>query len=745
MKHRFMSRVPGLIIASLCAPVAMSAVAAAQGAAGSGSAAGALEVIVVTAQKREEGLQGIPVAVSAFSSSALEAIGATDFTAIGEYVPNLNIMPQSGTNGTAITLRGIGSAEPSAAIDPKVGLYVDGVYVARNTATVFELDLERIEVLRGPQGTLWGKNTTGGSINVITTKPTGELGLKQELGFGEYGRFRSKTVLDLNPSELGELGSVNLKFSYLKTMSDGWANRVNDRVAGPHDLGEVDSDSLRFASAWNLNEDIVIDYAFDHINRNGTSRQDQLLYAPPSMGADRYASRRKRLERFSLDTAGRDEITIDAHTLVATWDLGDVTLKSITGYRDSNLQYDPDLDGTPVEFTARLLSTGAMSTGGLYNVYGTRDDEQFSQELQAVGTTLDGRLDYVAGLYYFDEEGTESTIGSLYYDALAPFVFFNDTSKTFTIDNKSMAVYGQATYTLPVLDDRLRVTLGGRYTDDDKDVHKTVHNGVPADMPGQKSWNHFSPAGTIDFQASEDVNVYLRVAEAYNAGIFNVRSSAASFSTPADEETVVSYELGAKTEWFEHRLRLNTALFYSEFEDMQSIVYVAGESTALNVGSTDIWGAEVELLASPVAGLTLGLSYGYLDYEINEFVYGQIDVTDSAALPYMPENTASGFIEFRFLPLAIGTVAVRLDATYKDEVAFSPLNSATTQADDYALVNARITLSELPFESVDASIAVWGKNLADEDYQIFGIDYAQFQTGSFGDPRSFGVDLRMEF
>ena len=218
MKHRFMSRVPGLIIASLCAPVAMSAVAAAQGAAGSGSAAGALEVIVVTAQKREEGLQGIPVAVSAFSSSALEAIGATDFTAIGEYVPNLNIMPQSGT------------------IDPKVGLYVDGVYVARNTATVFELDLERIEVLRGPQGTLWGKNTTGGSINVITTKPTGELGLKQELGFGEYGRFRSKTVLDLNPSELGELGSVNLKFSYLKTMSDGWANRVNDRVAGLHDL-----------------------------------------------------------------------------------------------------------------------------------------------------------------------------------------------------------------------------------------------------------------------------------------------------------------------------------------------------------------------------------------------------------------------------------------------------------------------------------------------------------------------------
>lgn len=745
MKHRFMGRVPGLFIAALCSPVAMSTAVEAQNAEDARSRGGELEVIVVTAQKREEGLQSVPLAVSAFSSSALEAIGATDFTAVGQYVPNLNIMPQSGANGSAITLRGIGSAEPSAAVDPKVGLYIDGVYVARNTATVFELDLERIEVLRGPQGTLWGKNTTGGSINVITAKPSGELGLKQELGFGEYGRFRSKTVLDLAPYELGELGSVNLKFSYLKTETDGWANRVNRALPGPHDLGKVDSDSVRVAAAWNLSDDVVIDYAYDHIDRNGTIHQDQLLSAPASMGADQYASRRKRLTRFSLDTAGPDEITVNGHSLTVAWDLGDVTLKSITGYRDSNLYYDADLDGTPVEFTARLLSTGAMITRGLYDVYGTRDHEQFSQELQAVGTTLDGRLEYVAGLYYFDEEGTESTIGSLYYDAFAPFVFFNDTSKTFTIDNTSKAIYGQATYTLPVLDDRLRLTLGGRYTEDDKDVHKTVHNGLPADMRGKKDWNHFSPAGTIDFQATEDVNFYLRVAEAYNAGVFNVRSTAASFATPADEETVVSWELGAKTEWFDHRLRLNTALYYSEFEDMQSFVYVAGESTALNVGSTDIWGAEIELLASPVEGLTLGLNYGYLDYEINEFAYDGIDIADIAVLSYMPENTASGFIEYSFPPAAMGTLAVRMDASYKDEVNFGPLDYALTQADDYTLVNARITLSELPFKKVDASIALWGKNLTDEDYQVFGVNFSQFQTGSFGDPRAFGVDLRMQF
>ena len=141
----------------------------------------------------------------------------------------------------------------------------------------------------------------------------------------------------------------------------------------------------------------------------------------------------------------------------------------------------------------------------------------------------------------------------------------------------------------------------------------------------------------------------------------------------------------------------------------------------------------------------LGLNYGYLDYEINEFAYGGIDVADSAALPYMPESTASGFVEYSFPPAAMGILAVRVDASYKDEVVFSPLNYALTAADDYALVNARITLSELPFAKVDASIALWGKNLTDEDYQVFGVDFSQFQTGSFGDPRAFGIDLRMEF
>ena len=397
-----------------------------------------------------------------------------------------------------------------------------------------------------------------------------------------------------------------------------------------------------------------------------------------------YASRRDRVERFELDDVGDDELDVDGHSLIASWQLGELTLKSITGYRDTGLFYDADLDGTPTQYTATLLSTLQPYTGGLYNVVGERTHEQFSQEFQAIGSS--GRLDYVLGLYYFDEDGMESTVGALYYYT---YRLFTDMSKTFTIENQSRAAYGQLAWTPPVLDDRLRLILGARYTDDDKDVHKTNHQGRPADMRGEESWSKFSPAATAEFAVNEDVNVYLRIAQGYNAGVFNVRSPAASFNQPADEETLTSYELGMKSEWWERRLRLNVATFFSQYEDMQQFPYVAGQSIAVNVGDTDLWGAEIEAIARPIEPLTLGLSCGWLDYEINEFAYGGIDVAGQARVAMTPEYNASAFIEYA-VPLAdLGRLTLRLDGIYKDEASFDSLSWRDTTADDYALLNAR--------------------------------------------------------
>lgn len=730
----------GLAAAGMTAMAVASATALAQEATSTGPGFEGLEEIVVTAQRREESLQHTPIAVSAFTTSTLEAIGAKDFIAISGYTPNVNLSPVSGQNGSVLYIRGIGSGDPSTAMDPKVGLYVDGVYVARNTGSVFELDIERIEILRGPQGTLWGKNTTGGSINVITARPRGEFGFTQDLGAGEHGHLRARSVLDLPSTDLETLGTLSTRLSYINTQSDGWALRTNAEVPGPRRLGELDSDSFRFAADWGLTENLNLQYAFDHIRRDGTARQDQLIGAVPGLGVSAYVSRRDRVERFELDDVGDDELDVDGHSLIASWQLGELTLKSITGYRDTELFYDPDLDGTPTQYTATLLSTYQPYTGGLYNVFGERTHEQFSQEFQAIGSS--GRVDYVLGLYYFDEDGMESTIGALYYYT---YRLFTDMSKTFTIENQSRAAYGQLAWTPPVLDDRLRLILGARYTDDDKDVHKTNHQGLPADMRGEESWSKFSPAATAEFAVNNDVNVYLRIAQGYNAGVFNVRSPAASFNQPADEETLTSYELGMKSEWWEHRLRLNVATFFSQYEDMQQFPYVAGQSIAVNVGDTDLWGAEIEAVARPIEPLTLGLTYGWLDYEINEFAYGGIDVAGQARVAMTPEHNASAFIEYA-VPLAdLGRLTLRLDGVYKDEASFDSLSWRDTTADDYALLNARITLSEISFDPANVSVSLWGRNLTDEDYQIFAVDFGDFETGTFGDPRTVGVDVRVSF
>ncbi len=716
--------------------------AGAQDQTGAGTADLQLEAIVVTAERRETDLQQTPIAISAFSTSALEAIGATDFTAVSAIAPNVNLMPASGQNGTVLSIRGIGIGDPSAAVDPKVGLYIDGVYVARSTATIFELDLERVEVLRGPQGTLWGKNTTGGSVNVITARPRGEFGFVQDLGFGEFGHLRARSVLDLPGASLGSAGTLKARLTYLKTRSDGWADRTNLAIPGPTQLGKFDSDSYRLALDWQFTDNVRVEYAYDRVERSGTARQDQLIGAVPALGVDAWISRRDRVTRFELDGVSDDGIGLDAHTLLLQWQLGNSTLKSITGYRDSDLWYGPDFDGTPAQYTSILLSNYQPYTGGLYNLVGERDHRQLSQELQWIGSAAGGRMDYVLGLYYLDEEGREATTGRLYYKA---YGIFTDTSKTFTIDNQSKAIYGQMGWALPVLDDRLRVIVGARYTEDDKKVNKTNHNGRPADLRGSESWGDLSPTATLEYSASDALSLYLRAARGYNAGVFNVRSSAANFLNPADKETVTSYEFGMKSEWLDRRLRFNAAAFLARYEDMQQFVYVAGDSTAVNVGNTDLWGLEVEALARPIESLTLALTWGYLDYDIKRFEYGGNDVADSAVVAFAPKQTASAYIEYAWPRQSYGQFALRIDGVYKGKVSFDPLSYSRTQSDSYQLLNMRLALSSVPVGRGEFSVALWGRNLTDEDHQVFGIDFGEFQTGAFGDPRAFGVDLRVRF
>lgn len=719
----------------------VNGLAIAQTPAAPEQAGAGLQEVVVTAQRREQNLQETPIAVSAFNADSLAALGATDFTAISGYVPNLNLMPEPGQNGTIANIRGIGSSDPALTVDAKVGLYIDGVYVGRNTGTVFELDIDRIEVMRGPQGTLWGKNTTGGSINIVTARPQGELGLMQDFGVGEYGHLRARTVLDLPALDLGTVGTLSTRLTYLKTMSDGWATRSNSIAYGSAELGQLDSDSYRFAADWNPINDLSIQYAYDRVQRGGTARQDQLIGGASSLGIASYASRRHRIEKFELNYGGNINLDLKSHILNMKLQRSGVTLKSISGYREVS-QYDvADLDGTPVTFSSILLQSGRPYTGGLYDFSSYKDQKQFSQELQVIGDFANGRANYTMGAYYSDENGMEDSAAALYIGAYGAFT---DTARAFTYETESKAIYGQVTWTPSIIDGRLHFTVGGRYTEDNKKVHKTIHVGLPADLRGKKSWSNFSPAGTIEYAANDDVNLYLRVAKGYNAGIFSIRSTS-SFNNPANEETVLSYELGMKSEWLDRRLRLNLATFLSDYSDLQQFPYIAGESTAINVGKTNLWGLEVEASAKPTEAVTVGLSYGYLDYKIKDFVINGVDRSNTAVVAFAPANVLSTYLEYALPTIPIGKPILRLDGVYKDRVNFDTLSYMRSWAEPYALLNARVTLEKIPFDNADISLSLWGRNLTNESNQVMGIDFGEFQTGTFGDPRAYGIDLRMKF
>lgn len=386
---------------------------------------GQLEEVIVVAERREGRLQETPISIAAFTQESLQTIGAYTVEDIGEYTTNLTLqrMPSSNLN-MSLTIRGVGAAQPAWNYDGKVGIYLDGVYIGKQAGSIFDVvDLERIEVLRGPQGTLYGKNTTGGAINLVTRKPAGEWAFKQQLTMGDNDRFRSVTSVDF-PS----FANISSKFTYTKNEYDGWAE--NDHPRGPEQLGSYDNDSLRVALQWDPSEQFVAEYSYDFSDLSGVAKGAQLTavnegyedlrvilgFLPESpfydfasdnpfrqMLASGYVQPDDRIDRFSFDNLNDELAEIHMHSLTLTWDLGDVQLKSITSYRDIDSELKPggiDLDGgswiTPAFHAATIDSD--------------RNDkwhEQYTQEFQIFSNMLDDRIDFTGGIFFHEEEGEQ--------------------------------------------------------------------------------------------------------------------------------------------------------------------------------------------------------------------------------------------------------------------------------------------------------------------------------------------------
>ena len=771
----------------------------------SGTTSLMLEEVVVTAQKREETVQDVPISITALSETDLERRGVQNVGDLINAVPNMGGYEAPGSRGNvSFSLRGIGSGSPSnLSVDPANAMYLDGVYIGKQIGSALDVaEIARIEVLRGPQGTLYGRNSTGGAINFITQRPTGELGGKFTGTVGSDGLWGGKgTLYTPTLGEMGEgLGALSASFGYQKRERDELYDNTNSNF---DDFESIDREGYRLALRWDVNESLSVDYAYDHseLNEKGTaqtmvgitplavdaasgtvtSRTDiieqfnlgaiapgleqmnqfaPLLGLSPDDTADRYAGSSaatldllsnprdgSRPNKASSDINTFTDSESEGHnlTVALAFDdlgaLGSVEFKSITGYREVQNRNFGDLDGTDnslnadgigavndstlgiltamygeelglfgamasdpslIPFLSPLYnglqqSIGAMwgnideFSGAYFNQDQSLDYEQWSQELQMVGTT--DRLEYAVGLYYFSDEGENRSLRS----ALQPIG--GKTGTNYDNETEAWAVYGQTTYRPDILDDRLAITLGYRYTEEDKDVKYLYESAGPAILPGplapgtwrtnpdytgelepvagqynesfDESFDNSSGNVTISYDVADATNVFLRWARGYRSGGFN-----GEVFVPGgdlfDEETIDTWEVGFKSDVIPAVLRVNGSIFTYEYDDQQVsqiLVSETGQTTSFigNAGQAERWGAEVE-----------------------------------AQWPPLDERT---------------------------------------------VVNARLGIENVELGNGTLRASLWGKNIFDQDYPTFGINFGQLGliTEQYAEEASFVLDVTYEF
>lgn len=724
--------------------------------------------IVVTAQKREERLQDVPIAVSALSGDFIESRGITTIDKLSSLAPSLKIDRSASSSTTSnISIRGGVTVNPALFYEPSVGLYIDGVYIPKAHGSIFDLtDIQRIEVLRGPQGTLYGRNTLAGAINIVTRKPTGEFGGRVEASFGNFGEKGIRASVDLP-----RFGIVSAKVAGQFRKRDGFVDVVDNLVPdvttpprGTDELGSLDSRVGAVDVRIEPSETVTLDYRFDIAVNDQEPYASQLVgvaeggmfdpsspaYDTPFIGGatfpiDRFVEPRKRQRRLSADAPSREYMRNVGHALTATVDLGQVgELKSITAYRKLHVEDRLDLDGTALPLVA-----GARGS----------DYRSVSQELQLVGA-LD-RLTYAVGLFYFDDRGVSRGNPSL-------FGGLSRNINRYGFDTESYAGYGQLDFELT---DVLTVTGGLRYTRETKTIERFIQNlapvpGVTLDAPRgsipEVKFDNVSPTVVVRYEPTPFIDIYAKYARGYRSGGYNGEATQLSeLVIPFDPEIVDSYELGLKSQWLDNRLQVNLTGYWNEHKDMQLAVFRGGasiETTIVNAGKARIRGLELEATMLPIDDLMVRATFGYIDPKYKEFFDRGVNVADNRAFPHLAESTASVSLDWTAWRSASRTLRLIADASYVSEYFTYPFaldpgpgenNAYNTESPGRTIVDARMVLSGLRLGDLDAELSIWGRNLLDEDDSSFFIDFGAGLGGMtaayFPEPRTYGITLSVRF
>ena len=794
-----------LLMSGYAAPVFAQSTAPVDEAA-EGQSSGGIQEIVVVARKTEESLQTVPVAVSAVTGDMLDKQSITSVTQLQTTTPNLTFSSAVAQPGSAtVFIRGQGSSDGLIAIDQAVGVYINGIYSARSTGGAFDMvDVQRVEVLRGPQGTLFGRNTTGGAINIIPNEPS-TAGFDAEARF-DYGNFNNILARGMINIPMGEALAARVVYQHRE--HDGYGRNL----ALDRELGTANSDFFRvsfkleppgsrfsalFSADYTNYKDKGELVGLKSVTLGNATSPQQLVIgacngtAPvPALNALQPfcpAVARGPLQNYIYGQNGNDNIhnvyqntpgygisKTHGASGILQYEFSDAALlKSTTAWRGVYLNSLSDNDGTPYLFTG-----GVAPFAG--NVI---EQDQFSQELQLSGK-LD-RLQYILGAFYFVENGTDrSRSASLF--PVSPAIGIVDG----TIRNRSAAGFGQLIYEVI---DGVRLTAGLRYTEDkrtlvsrNRDLNfftnaqassiPTLLDGDPSDpfrATFSRSFNYWSYLASADWQATDNIFLYAKTSRSQRSGGFNTRAVEGgnppiSFSP----EEVTDYEIGAKIDAFDRRVRLNLAAFDSDVKNVQrNLIGVAGArlvSGVANAASARIRGLEAELTVVPVEGLTLGANFGYTDPKYKRFI-NSLDNTDwkDAAFPYTPKYTLGLTGDYEYEIANAGTLRLRVDYGWRSKQYGAPMQLAasaragltpeqidagnaalqkTSLIPSYGILNGRIAFE---LDDPDLEIAFYARNITQKKYftRLLSLENTPFGITAYtpGDPRTYGVSLTWRY
>ena len=744
-----------------------SAAHAQQSQTAQASQPGGLEEVVVTARRVEERLQTTPIAVSAVSSEQLKALNITRLQGLDTVVPNLQISdaPSNGL-GTIVFIRGIGAVSVSAYSDPPIGIYLDGVVQARPVGNASDLpDIERAEVLRGPQGTLFGRNTTGGLIALYTKKPTQDFGGSAEFAYGRYNEVNANVVL--NTGELGKSG-VKTKFTWQRHTYDGYAFTPG-RKAGRAG-GSYGAQAFSFALQKSFGDNLTVDNRLFYDKTEArpfyqvvtASGAAVTAFSPSqSRGGGPFIVDGSPLDIFYPDPrlANYDPFAKSwGDTLTVTYDASDaLTVKSITGIRKLIQQQNGQLGGSSI--------VGAV--GSLTNIvpvnFVTPNDQvselQVSEELQASGKV--GEFNYVAGLYYFDEELHEDLRTVTPAPAATGLVSLTDGRTLYSVPTTSYAAYGNLGWKPGALDDRLELVGGIRYTKDKKkeNTFRIVNGAFQGPQNAANSWSNVGYTGSVNYQWTTDIMTYFRYSSAYRAGGYNPAQIGAPVYGPEKANTA---ELGFKTELFERRARINGALFKTWYDNQQINQRNAATAVSfvVNAGKAVYTGAEMETTLVLAPGFNLNAAVGYVDPHYKEYNFldatgNTINLAGAAHFPAVSRWTYNFGGMFKTTPTGIGVVTLQMNYSFQSSRFSSPIdslspNNLANPSGKLTNLKGSLTISEWPWLEQNStlknvSFQIYGDNLANARYRLGFVDFGTYGTASFNRPRTYGARLRTEF